>query len=124
MRQIKRIIIHYSATDSGLYNHDAITNDHRVNRGFRDIGYHYTIDKSGNIRIGREIELAGAHTLGENYDSIGICLLGKQNFTKEQFTATRNLLKILLRAFKGCTIHTHSEYSNTPCPNFSLKEIL
>jgi peptidoglycan hydrolase-like amidase len=66
---------------------------HTITRGWGDIGYHYVIDKQGNIYEGRAggAEMVGAHTALHNVGSIGISLMG--NFEYEQ--PTPNQLKVL-----------------------------
>jgi len=66
---------------------------HTVTRGWGDIGYHYVIDKQGNIYEGRAggAGMVGAHTALHNLGSIGISLMG--NFQYEE--PTPNQLKVL-----------------------------
>lgn len=66
---------------------------HTITRGWGDIGYHYVIDKQGNIYEGRAggAEIVGAHTALYNIGSVGISLMG--NFQYEQ--PTQNQLKVL-----------------------------
>ncbi|MBZ4369940.1 N-acetylmuramoyl-L-alanine amidase, partial [Mycobacterium tuberculosis] len=45
------------------------------------VGYHYVIEKSGNLLTARRESEIGAHTIGQNESSIGICLVG--NFDVE-----------------------------------------
>ena len=66
---------------------------HTITRGWGDIGYHYVIDKQGNIYEGRAggATMVGAHTSLHNVGSVGISLMG--NFEYEEPTA--NQLKVL-----------------------------
>jgi len=66
---------------------------HTITRGWGDIGYHYVIDKQGNIYEGRAggATMVGAHTALHNVGSVGISLMG--NFQYEQ--PTPNQLKVL-----------------------------
>ena len=70
------IIIHCSATRAGQ-NITAADIDcwHRA-RGFWSIGYHYVIRLDGTIEPGRDVTLDGAHCMGWNQRSIGICYVG------------------------------------------------
>lgn len=59
------------------------------------IGYHYFIDKRGKVTQGRLDTDEGAHTVGYNKQSIGICLAGNFDVTlpsKEQIDALKTLL--------------------------------
>jgi hypothetical protein len=71
----------------------------RPGDGWGDIGYHYLMDKAGNVYQGRELEAApgvidGPYTLGSHVESnntaagIGICILGDYEGT-EAFPAAR-----------------------------------
>ena len=73
MRKIDKIIIHCSATKEGIdFKAKDIDVWHR-NQGWDGIGYHYVVDLDGTVEKGRNIEKAGAHTVGQNANSIGIC---------------------------------------------------
>mgnify|MGYP003331478960 FL=1 len=80
MREIKKIILHCTATREGKdYSADTIRKRHMSEpRLWSDIGYHFVIrnDANGTIERGRPVERKGAHTLGENSDSIGIAYVG------------------------------------------------
>ena len=76
MRKITKIIVHCSATPEGR----AVTVEdmdkwHRE-RGFDSIGYHFIIYLDGSIHLGRPIERPGAHCIGQNITSIGVCYIG------------------------------------------------
>jgi hypothetical protein len=49
---------------------------HVQQRGWRDIGYHWVIDRDGAVAPGRKETEVGAHVEGHNRGTIGICLLG------------------------------------------------
>ena len=49
---------------------------HQNGRGWKDIGYHFLVDRIGNIYQGRPETVIGAHVGGANTGNIGVCLLG------------------------------------------------
>ena len=49
---------------------------HQNGRGWSDIGYHFLVDRAGNIYQGRPETVIGAHVGGANTGNIGVCLLG------------------------------------------------
>ena len=53
-----------------------IQNFHQNGRGWKDIGYHFLVDRIGNIYQGRPETVIGAHVGGANTGNIGVCLLG------------------------------------------------
>lgn len=126
MREIKKIILHYSETpatwDGGV---EEIRAWHKE-RGFTDIGYHYVIRKNGDIQAGRGLEWAGAHCKGQNEKSIGICYIGgedeKDDRTQMQRQALLDLIYSLKTVFPqhDITVHGHNEFSNKKCPGFNV----
>ena len=51
-------------------------------RKWAGIGFHYFIDKKGEIFTGRPRDAVGAHTYGYNQKSVAVCFQG--DFSKEQ----------------------------------------
>lgn len=137
MRKINKIIIHCSASDFG--NAQRIREWH-LERGWSDIGYHYVINngkvfkddkinqrvQDGFIEKGREDSTVGAHTQGQNSNSIGICLIGNKDFTKEQFCSLNTLLDSLLKAYNLTKndVYGHYNFSSKTCPNFNVQEFM
>jgi len=142
-REINRIIIHCSASDFG--DVETIRKWH-LERGFSDIGYHYVILNGnrmpfgeykdiddGLIELGRPWWRQGAHTKGENYDSLGICLIGNPKFigapemwfTENQLKSLRRLVSQLMQEFDipPSQIHGHNEYAPKLCPGFRVELI-
>lgn len=84
MNKIDSIVIHCTATrpfvNWGAMDIDRI---HRMERGFKCIGYHYVIRLDGRIEEGRPLTMEGAHCsskglsgLSYNKHSIGIVYVG------------------------------------------------
>ena len=71
---------------------------------------------------GRPEYWTGAHTVGHNKGSIGICLLGKDFFTPAQLESLGKLVKELQGRYPGSTVHGHNEFSSKTCPNFNVQE--
>lgn len=132
MRKIKKIIIHCSATKHYIDIGAKEIRQWHLSRGFRDIGYHYVIRLDGRLEDGRRIEEVGAHCIGQNKHSIGICMVGglddymrpRNTFTKEQFASLEALIKDLKTMFPKATIHPHNEFVNKACPCFNVKDWL
>lgn len=130
-RKIDKIIVHCSATREGQHiDVDTIRDWHVNGRGWSDIGYHYVIYLDGTVHPGRPIERAGAHTKGQNANSIGICYIGgvetdgktpKDTRTPEQKVALDNLLFVLTDIFAKATIHGHNEFAAKACPSFDVQ---
>lgn len=127
MRKISRIVVHCSATKTG--NAAAFRRYHMQVNGWNDIGYHYVILRSGIVEKGRPIEKAGAHCPEANKDSIGICLVGIDQFEAAQFDALKKLYKELTAKFGKLAVSNHHDFASAKrigktCPNFDARGIL
>lgn len=126
-RAIKEIIMHCSATPEGK---DFTVSDIKrwhLERGFSDIGYHYVIYRDGSVHVGRSESIAGAHCIGHNTISIGVCYIGgmdssnknpKDTRTQQQKDALLRLLKELKRKYPSAKIYSHRDFANKACPSF------
>ena len=128
MREINKIIVHCSATREGE-NFDVaeIRKWHVEGRGWSDIGYHFYIDLYGEIHKGRDIAKIGAHTKGQNRNSIGLCYCGgveadgktpKDTRNEEQKQALICVLRTLKAMYPNAVIHSHKDFANKACPSF------
>lgn len=119
MRQINKIVVHCSATKEGQnISRDTIRQWH-LDRGWRDIGYHFVIELDGSIHPGRPLEEQGAHVRGHNADSIGICYVGgldssgapKDTRTDIQKDSLDILISGLKKQFPGSFVCGHRDLS-------------
>lgn len=131
MRTINEIIVHCSATPEGRNVTVKDIDTWHKQRGFRCIGYHYVIYLDGSIHAGRPESQAGAHCLGHNSHSIGVCYIGgvakdgktpKDTRTEAQKESLIKLIKDLKKKYPKATIHGHREYANKACPSFDVQK--
>jgi len=129
------IIIHHTATSRDTTTFQAIESGHKARwsyfvseLGFC-MGYHYLITGNGKITQARVDEEGGAHTIGWNEKSIGICLTG--NFQNEQVSQKqlKSLTELLARLCKKWSIPRtmvfgHQEKSATLCPGTNLMKFI
>lgn len=119
MREINLIVVHCSATRA---DRDFTENDLEVchrHRGFNGAGYHFYIRKNGDIKNTRPLEKPGAHALGYNAHSIGICYEGGLDVryrpadtrTELQKHSLRVLIRTLLMDYPGCRVCGHRDLS-------------
>lgn len=99
-----------------------------VCRGYSGIGYHYFINKKGEIYKGRPDNVVGAHAKGFNSTSIGICFEGAYNkevMPQAQLQAGRELVEHLKKKYNITKVKKHSDLMPTDCPGklFPFEEI-
>ena len=125
MRQINQIILHHSLTaDNQTVSWNAIRHYHTIDRGWKDIGYHYGIELINDryeILVGRHLTVTGAHTKGHNLDSIGICFVGNFDITEpplEQWIQGVALVRSLLEVFRLTPddVYGHRVFADKSCP--------
>ncbi len=145
MSRITHIVIHCSDSFWGCARE--IRRWHLA-RGWRDIGYHFVILNGrvvkdlylpvmdGQIEAGRDLHgdpflsdnEIGAHALGYNDKSIGICLIGVNQFSAKQMESLCLLLLDLCKAYniEPDNIIGHYETPSAKaqgktCPNFDVR---
>lgn len=137
-RQISEINVHCSATrttwfdgKSGPEKVAEIKRWHVQENGWRDIGYHYIIDRDGKVYKGRPVDQSGAFEPKVNANAVGVCLLGgfgstpndqfSLHYTAEQDEALRKLIVMLRKMYPAITKVTgHNDYSPKACPGFRV----
>ena len=132
MRKITEIILHCSATPEGRdFRASDIDRWHRQ-KVWKCIGYNYVIDLDGKVEGGRSLEMSGAHTIGHNDKSIGICYIGgidgknnpKDTRTIPQKESMFALVRQLMLTYKLTLkdVHCHNEFANKACPSFKIEQ--
>ena len=130
MRKIDLIVVHCSATrcDRRFSVEDLIA-CHDARFGFT--GYHYYITRQGQVYQTRHEQLVGAHAVGYNQHSLGVCYEGgldehgnaADTRTREQKAALHALLKSLKVDYPDAQILGHRDLPNVhkDCPCFDAK---
>lgn len=131
MREIEEIIVHCTATPEGRnVTVEEIDRWHKE-KGYKGIGYHYVVYIDGTIHKGREESKFGAHCIGHNTNSIGVCYVGgmdkdnkyaKDTRTPSQKDALIAILCMLKKSYPKAGIFGHRDFSNKECPSFDAKE--
>lgn len=75
-RPIHSIHVHHSDSHENT-TMEQIRAWHVFGNGWRDIGYHCVIERTGLQRHARPIWVVGAHDGGENWGTLGVCVAGK-----------------------------------------------
>lgn len=116
-----RLVIHHSASPRSTTT-GTIRSWH-LQRGFRDIGYHFVIEGDGKVVPGRHPHEMGAHAKGANRDSLGICVVGDNTRAGERWNAVqkkalRGLVASLRSVFGPMPVLRHCDVGTTAttCP--------
>jgi hypothetical protein len=127
------IVLHHSASPDHptLKNYDDIKRWHTVNNGWRDIGYHWVVEKVNGKLValpGRPEWDVGAHCPGRNYDGIGVCIVG--NFQEvrpdpEIYPFVADLCRQIMSRHPIQGIGGHRDYYATACPgqHFDVEKV-
>lgn len=140
---ILKIFVHCSATkptqDIGA---KTIKKWHVNGNGWRDIGYHEVIRRSGAVELGRDTDgdgssedETGAHAYGHNTGSYSICMVGgidkngkpDANFTAAQYRALAERLKTMMHKhdLTEDDIYGHRDVDNgKACPSFDIHSFI
>lgn len=138
MRNINKLILHCDASSNPKQDSiEAVRELHTASKntsfkwgeyethgkGWRDVGYHFYIQSDGNLQMGRSIDESGAHCLGENGNSIGICMHGakKSDFNNQQKLTLVRLIQSLVTLFPDITVHGHNEFADKLCPVYDVE---
>ena len=110
----KYIVVHHTASTSNLTVHDI----HRLhlNEDYAGIGYHYYIDKSGNIFTGRPVWAVGSHALPINSISVAVCISGNFEIEKPntlQLKSLREIISYLQKQYPNAKLISHSQVIET-----------
>jgi len=128
----EKIIIHHSLTnDSQTVSWSAIRRYHIEENGWADIGYHYgveLIDDHYEVLMGRPELMAGAHCVGHNADSLGICFVGNYDLAPPPFAMMKRAVEVFYPIMRRLVIPPenvfgHRDFSQKTCPGaqFPLK---
>jgi hypothetical protein len=100
---------------------------------YRDIAYNATVEQINGeyeVLIGRPWDMSGAHTLGHNDKSLGLCLVGNFNLAPPplgQLAIAAKFISMWQRIYSIPTeqIFEHRDFSSTDCPGdfFDLDEL-
>lgn len=135
MREIKQLIIHCADTPNGKPFTTADIDAWHYERGFRRtlafrqrqeinlaaIGYHFVIYTNGAVANGRHLDEVGAHVKDWNAKSIGICLIGRDRFSAEQWESLSKNIDGLRMRFPDAGVFGHHDFNpGKTCPGFDV----
>jgi N-acetylmuramoyl-L-alanine amidase len=133
--KVNKLIIHHSLTKDGKVNDWAAIRRYHVEvNKWADIGYHYGIELVGDkyvIQKGRAEWRVGAHALGMNSKSLGICVVGNYDLAEPPEAALNLLANLCARLCKKYklkpadieTHHKYASYKSCPGTKFSMDKL-
>ena len=132
-REVTLLVVHCSATRCNVSFPVERLRECHLQRGFRDIGYHFYITQDGVLHHCRPFSEIGAHVRGFNRHSIGICYEGgldengrpADTRTTAQRFALLDLLTILKHQYPEAQILGHYQLSATihkACPCYDPRK--
>lgn len=85
------------------------------------VGYHRVIHIDGKEELGRSLLEIGAHAEGHNSRSIGICLIGRDQFTLKQWETLRHSIRVMQLSLVLPRVIGHRNVNpNKTCPGFDV----
>ena len=120
---IDLLVVHCSDTPDDLPLRALDIQEMHLGFGWHGIGYHQVICRDGTREAGRPEYWRGAHVKGVNGRSLGVCLIGRQNFTTAQMDSLAILLDEWQRRYPAARIVGHRDAAEThkTCPNFNVE---
>jgi len=125
----RRVILHCSATpdhkpEDNLFDLFGLSEirDWHLDRGFDDVGYHHIIRRTGVIEKGRSENVQGAHCRGHNEDTLGVCMVGTDDFSSFQIDSLCKLFWDIYKrhGIKPSGWYGHRLYSSKSCPGVAI----
>jgi N-acetylmuramoyl-L-alanine amidase len=128
-REITEIVIHCTATPEGRDVTAADVRAWHKAQGWSDIGYHYLVRLDGMVEPGRPEAMVGAHVIGHNTGTLGVCYAGgvdakfapKDTRTPEQEDALEAVCRALIAKYPSIKkVSGHRDYAPKACPSFDV----
>ena len=119
---IKYLVVHCSDTDDKKRIGINEIHQMHLNFGWDGVGYHKVICRNGEIQNGRPEFWKGAHVKGKNDQSLGVCIIGREKFTKKQMISLQKVLDEWRIKYPKAKVVGHRDIQETSktCPNFNV----
>lgn len=121
---LEMIVVHCSDSPQGRGDNAETIHRWHQEKDYDGVGYHWVILEDGTIQAGRPEYWQGAHVRGHNKTSLGICLIGVDEFPREQLMALRGLcIAAMDRHPKIYKVVGHCDLDpKKTCPNFDVTD--
>ena len=119
------IILHHAAADGSPEN----VHEYHKSKGWTGIGYNMYVRKNGQIYEGRPLDKIGAHCVGYNDRSVGICFEGNfevERMSQTQIDAGRKALAHVRALYPNAKVVQHKDLAATACAGkfFPMEDIV
>lgn len=138
MTRIDFLAVHCSADPADTKKDAADIERYHRSLGWRDVGYHYIIERDGNVVTGRPEDMRGAGEKRINSRAVHVCMiggsppvgsdeyrrgLGENNFTPAQWDALAELLLKLHARYPNAEVLGHRDVPGVrkACPSFDTR---
>lgn len=118
------VVITHHAVSLKTHTVSDVDNWHRqrwpgfVSRAGYHVGYHYVIEWDGTVTQTRQHNEEGAHTIGMNTSSIGVCFMGNFDLhlpSEWQMKSWYVLYQKLKKEYPNIPTYPHRKYANKSC---------
>ena len=79
------------------------------------VGYHFVIDWDGTITQTRELDEEGAHCIGQNLSSVGVCFMGNGDLHMPSQEQEEAWLRVYDMIGGELPVFPHRKYANKTC---------
>lgn len=118
---VRYLVIHCADTPNEREVTAAEIHSWHLANGWDGIGYHKVVGRSGLVENGRPEYWTGSHVRGKNSSSLGVCLIGKDSFTEEQWESLYAVLSDWKKKYPDAKVVGHYQLdSRKSCPNFDV----
>lgn len=139
MTRIDYIVIHCSADPADTTKDATDVERYHRSLGWRDVGYHYLINRDGTLVAGRPEDMRGAHEKRVNSRSVAVCMiggappvgskeyrqgLGENNFTDPQWKTLEQIVRQLHAKYPNAEVLGHRDIEGVrkACPSFEARD--
>jgi len=122
MKHVNWLVVHHSKSPQGRGDNAEVIHRWHKGQGWDGIGYHAVILEDGIVERGRPMYWPGAHARGYNHESLGVCLIGINDFTPSQLAALRLTLDQWCAIYPTAKVVGHKDLdAGSLCPSFDVK---
>lgn len=127
LAEVRRLVVHHSASDPRTTNVETIRRWHVVDNGWEGIGYHWICTADGHVHSTRPLTKQGAHAKLANADSWGVCVVGDntkpgREWNAAQEAALLDLIEAVEKLVPGIEVLGHRDTGQaTECPGRDIR---